>query len=248
MKWTSSSLHLARKRARKTVIRKCVTTSVGKAWGKFWASWKKNKGHFIALEILLHNLFFHRTRFRTRYSAAFRYFTKILELNQKDFVLLEFCHISKILFIPTKMLENNGRSLQNFVVIILFQSTEWGMFKQCVETPYRQFVQVPLGWNGGYSDCFSLELTNCLVKCRFMTFTNFFGVTRQLIGQFWKHDSAVDIHGFVRCFRTFICYKCVPSWLDIRNHSRSIDGLHVKFNQGSQTWKQSGLSRDENCL
>ena len=193
---------------------------------------------------------FHRTRFRTRYSAAFRYFTKIrnLELNHKDFVLLEFCHISKILFIPTKMLENNGRSLQRFVGIILFQSTEWGMFKQCVKTPYRQLVQVPLGCNGGYSDCFGLKLTNCLIKCRFMTFTNFFGVTRQLIGQFWNHNSAVDIHGFVRCFRTFICYKCVPSWLDIRNHSRSVDGLHVKLNQGSQTWKQSGSLRDENCL
>ena len=42
----------------KVVIRKCVTTSVGKAWGKFWVSWKKNQGYFIASEMFLHNLFF----------------------------------------------------------------------------------------------------------------------------------------------------------------------------------------------
>ena len=46
------------------VIRKCVTTSIGKAWGKLWTSWKKNQGYFNALEMLLHNLFFspHSTR------------------------------------------------------------------------------------------------------------------------------------------------------------------------------------------
>ena len=196
MKWTSSSLHLARKRAQK---------ALAKLEESFEPRGKRTKDISLLWKCFCTTYSFHRTRFRTRYSAAFRYFTKIrnLELNHKDFVLLEFCHISKILFIPTKMLGKlNGRSLQKFVGIILFKSTEWGMFKQCVKTPYHQFVQVPLGWNEGYSDCFSLELINCLVKCRFMTFTNFFGVTRQLIGQFWNHNSAVDIHGFVRCFRT----------------------------------------------
>ena len=168
---------------------------------------------------------FHRTRFRTRYSAAFRYFTKIqnFEWNPKEFVPLEFYHISKFYQSPQKCWENNGRILQKFVGIILFQSTEWGMIKQCVKTPYRQFVQVPLDCNRGYFDRFSLELTNCLVKCSFMTLTNVFGVTRQLIGQFWMHEGAVDINGIT----TGVMMACTLS-----------------STKPIQTWKQSGSSRD----
>ena len=112
MKLTSSSLHLARKRARKIVIRKCVTTSVCKASGKSWASWKRTKDISLLWKCFCTTYSFHRTRFRTRYSAAFKYFTKIrnLESNHKEFVLLEFYHKSKILFIPTKMLDEVCKS------------------------------------------------------------------------------------------------------------------------------------------
>ena len=144
----------------------------------------------------------------------------LIRRNRKEFVLLEFYHVSKISLIPTK---TQGKQWTKFAKVLrnhfFFQSTEWGMSKQCVKTPYRQFVQVPLGCNRGYSDRSSLELTNFLVKCSFMTFTNVFEVTRQLIGLFWMHEGTVDIHGFVRCFGTLICYKCVPSWLNLRNHS-----------------------------
>ena len=127
MKWTSSSLHLARKRAQK---------ALAKLEESFEPRGKRTKDISLLWKCFCTTYSFHRTRFRTRYSAAFRYFTKIrnLELNHKDFFLLEFCHLSKILFIPTKMLGKlNGRSLQKFVGIILFQSTEWGMFKQSVK-------------------------------------------------------------------------------------------------------------------
>ena len=125
MKLTSSSLHLTRKRARKIVIRK--RQAFAKLEESLKPRGKRTNDISLLWKYFCTTYSFHRTRFRTRYSAAFKYFTKIrnLESNHKEFVLLEFYHKSKILFIPTKMLDEVCKSSS-----VLFYS-------KVLRTPYH---------------------------------------------------------------------------------------------------------------